>query len=108
MAGMTHEYSAFPNKLWQPRYFKDVDSKTAEITKQIKELQAQGLFDQAQQIAEQNKAILSGCTLDSEYINALDEEMINLEIYAKQKKQSIFIQATEPENVVSDDVWIGD
>ncbi len=105
MAEFTHEYSQFPNKIWERRYFKDVDDSIAEVINQIKNLQSQGLYNQAQRIIEQNKDVLGKYIIDTEYLNAVDEETINLEKYAKQQKQSIYFQEDEPDGVLND-VWI--
>ncbi len=105
MAEFTHEYSQFPNKVWERRYFKDVDDSIAEVINQIKNLQSQGLYNQAQRIIEQNKDVLGKYIMDTEYLNAVDEETINLEKYAKQQKQSIYFQEAEPDGVLND-VWI--
>lgn len=105
MAEFTHEYSQFPDKVWERRYFKDVDDSIAVEINQIKNLQAQGLYNQAQRIVEQNKDVLGKYIVNSEYFNAADEELINLEKYAKQKKQSIFFQTEEPDAELND-VWI--
>ena len=108
MAEMTHEYSQFPDKIWERRYFKDADDGIATIINQIKNLQSQGLYNQAQRIVEQNKDVLGKYIVDSEYLNAIDEELINLEIYSKQQQQSIYIQSEEPENAMLGAVWISD
>lgn len=108
MAEMTHEYSQFPNRVWERRNFKDADDSIAAVINQIKALQSQGLFNQAQRVVEQNKDVLGKYIVDSEYLNAIDEELINLEIYAKQQQQSVYIQSEEPENALLGSVWIGD
>ncbi len=106
MAEFTHEYSQFPNKVWERRYFKDVDDSVAEVINQIKNLQSQGLYNQAQRIIEQNKDVLGKYIINTEYLNAVDEEMINLEKYTKQQKQSIYFQEDEPDGGILNDVWI--
>lgn len=105
MPEFTHEYSQFPDKVWERRYFKDVDDSIADEINQIKSLQAQGLYNQAQRIVEQNKDIIGKYSVDCEYFNGVDEELINLEKYAKQKKQSIYFQTEEPDAELND-VWI--
>lgn len=105
MSDFTHEYSQFPDKVWERRYFKDVDDTIAEVINQIKNLQSQGLYNQAQRIIEQNKDVLGKYIIDTEYVNAVDEELINLEKYAKQQKQSIYFQENEPDGVLND-IWI--
>lgn len=105
MSDFTHEYSQFPDKVWERRYFKDVNDTIAEVINQIKNLQSQGLYNQAQRIIEQNKDVLGKYIIDTEYVNAVDEELINLEKYAKQQKQSIYFQENEPDGVLND-IWI--
>jgi len=105
MSEFTHEYSQFPDKVWERRNFKDVDDSVATEINQIKKLQAQGLYNQAQRIVEQNKDVIGKYNVGSEYFNGVDEELINLEKYAKQKKQSIFFQTEEPDAELND-VWI--
>lgn len=107
MAGMTHEYSKFPEQVMELHNFKDADDSIASIINQIKNLQSQGLYDQAQRIVEQNGDTLKRYVLSTEYLNAIDEETRNVQIYAKTVSQSIFIQNDEPEALLND-VWIGD
>lgn len=108
MAELTHEYSQFPDKVWERRYFKDVNDSIGNVINQIKTLQAQGLYNQAQRLVEQNKDVLGSYSINSEYLNAIDEELINLEKYAKSQKQSVYIQNEEPEICYTGDVWISD
>lgn len=106
MAEMTHEYSQFPDKVMELHHFKDADDSIADVFNQIKNLQAQGLYNQAQRIVEQNKDVLGSYILSTEYLNAIDEEIRNLQIYSKSASQSIFIQNSEPDALLYD-VWIG-
>lgn len=108
MAGYTHEYSQFPNALWEKHTFKDADDSIAQVLNNIKSLQSQGLYNQAQRIVEQNKDVLGQYMIDSQYFNHMDEEIRNLEIYARQVQQSIYIQTAEPSECATNDVWIGD
>lgn len=106
MAEFTHEYSQFPNKVMEVRNFRDADDTIASVINQIKSLQSQGLYNQAQRIVEQNKDVLGSYIVDTEYLNTLDEETRNLQIYSKMVQQSIYIQDEEPEAMLND-VWIG-
>lgn len=106
MTEMTHEYSKFPEQIMELHNFKDADDSIASIINQIKNLQAQGLYNQAQRIVEQNKDVLGSYMLSTEYLNTIDEETRNLQIYAKSVAQSIYIQDDEPEALLND-VWIG-
>lgn len=107
MAGMTHEYSNFPNEIYKPNKFKDVDDSIANLINEIKSLQHQGLYDQANRVVEKNKDVLKQYRFNSETFNHIEEETRNLEIYAKQAQQSIYVQDEEPESAILGDVWIG-
>lgn len=106
MAEMTHEYSQFPEQIMELHNFKDADDSIAKVINQIKNLQAQGLYNQAQRIVEQNKDVLGSYIISAENLNAIDEETRNLQIYSKQVQQSIYYQDSEPSGFLYD-VWIG-
>jgi hypothetical protein len=108
MASITNEYSQFPNKVMERHYFKDVDDSIAPLIIQIKELQAQGDYDRVNQIIAKNMENLAQYTLSAEYINLIDEEIRNLQIYAKSNKQSFYVGEEEPDDIEALDVWIGD
>lgn len=108
MASYTHDYSNFPAQILTRHNFRDVDDSIASIINQIKELQADGKYSEAAQYIEQHKAQLGPYVLGSEYMNTLDEETRNIEIYTKAKKQQIYYQNDEPSSISSvDDVWLG-
>lgn len=106
MAEMTHEYSQFPEQIMELHNFKDADDSIANVINQIKDLQSQGLYNQAQRIVEQNKDVLGSYIISAENLNAIDEETRNLQIYSKQVQQSIYYQDSEPSGFLYD-VWIG-
>jgi hypothetical protein len=109
MANYTHEYSAFPAQNLTRHNFKDVDDSIASIINQIKILKANGEYDRAAEYIEANKSTLGPYVLGSEYLNTIDEETRNVEIYAKSKKQQIFYQDDEPgETANTNDVWLGE
>lgn len=108
MAKMTHEYSSFPEKIFEENKFKDVDDSIADIINHIKSLESQGLYNQARRIVEQNRDALQNRVISAENMNAIDEEIRNLEIYALQAQQSIFAQPEEPDTDILGTVWIGD
>lgn len=108
MANYTHEYSNFPSQLYTRHHFKDVDDSVGHLVEQIKELQARGEFDLINEIIKVNKNKLGQYVFGSEYPNGIDEELRNLEIFTKNKKQSIFYQPDDPEDMAGlADVWIG-
>lgn len=109
MANYTHEFSNFPNEILTRHEFKDVDDTIANIVNQIKELQAKGEYSRAAQYIDMNKDTLGPYVLGSEYLNTIDEETRNVEIYTKAKKQQIFYQDDNPEGVAYQyDVWLGE
>lgn len=104
--GYTHEYSNFPDTLYSFHNYQDADDSIAPLINQIKDYMASGNYDQAKYFIEQNKDALAPYVLNMETMNALEEEIRNLEIYAMTKQQSIYISATEPEEPEVNDVWI--
>ncbi len=109
MADYTHEFSNFPDEILTRHNFKDVDDSVASIVNQIKELQAAGEYDRAAQYIDMNKDTLGPYVLGSEYLNTIDEETRNVEIYTKAKKQQIYYQDNEPDKTAYQyDVWLGE
>lgn len=109
MASYTHEYSSFPDQLLTRHNFKDADDSIASIINQINILKSQGQYSRAAAYIEANKETLGPYVLGSEYLNTIDEETRNVEIFAKAKKQQIFYQNDEPSDIAFvGDVWLGD
>ena len=109
MADYTHEYSNFPTNIYTLHNFldlKDAPTSVSMVVSEIKELILQGSYNQAALKLEENKNILSQYMIDATFINTLDEELRNLEIYTKTKKQALYYSTEEPEGV-SGDIWIG-
>lgn len=104
--GYTNEYSNFPNTLYTLHNYKDADDTIAPLVNQIRGYMASGNYDQARYFIDQNKAVLEPYVLNMETINALEEEIRNLEIYAISKVQSIYITLIEPSAPEVNDVWI--
>ena len=105
MANYTNEYSKLPYQIMEPHNYKDVDDSIAEIVNQIKSLQSQGLYNQANRLVENNKDVLGKYVFSVEAFNAIEEETRNLEIMCKEKKQSIYYNE-EPDNPQKNDVCI--
>lgn len=108
MASYTHEYSDFPNAVYSVHNFldlKDAPTSVATIVTQIKTHIVNKQFAQAAALLEDNKNILAQYMVDAKYINTLDEELHNLEIYTKSKKQAIYYTENKPDGVAGD-VWI--
>ena len=90
--------------------YKDADNTVGELIAQIKAYQEAGDFDAAQAIITEHAAELKPYALDAAAINKYVEEIRNLEIYTKSKKQQVFYSPTEEEAscyVDINDVWLG-
>ena len=105
MAKYTNEYSKLPSQIMELHNYKDVDDSIAEIVNQIKSLQSQGLYNQANRLVENNNDVLGKYVFSVEAFNAIEEETRNLEIMCKEKKQSIYFEQ-EPDNPEKNDIWI--
>jgi len=100
----------WPNSLIDLTNYKDADNTVGPIIAQIKAYQEAGDFDSAQQLITQHASTLKKYCFDSAAINKYIEELRNLMIYTKAKKQQIFYEPTEDDfanYAVLQDVWIG-
>ena len=105
MARYTNEYSKLPYQIYEPHEYKDVDDTIASYVNDIKSLQSQGKYDEANRYIEQYKNVLGKYVFSVEAFNAIEEETRNLEIMCKERKQSIFYEE-EPNDPLLYDVWI--
>ena len=105
MAKYTNEYSKLPYQIMELHNYKDVDDSIATIVNEIKRLQSNGLYNQANRLVENNKDVLGKYVFSVEAFNAIEEETRNLEIMCKEKKQSIYYNE-QPSDPVLYDVWI--
>lgn len=108
MASYTHEYSSFPTNLYTVNNFldlKDAPSNVVALVQQIKDYLLNGNYNQASSVLASNKSTLKRYIVDAQYINKLDEELRNLEIYTRTKKQGLYYQTSKPD-CVAGDVWI--
>lgn len=107
MAYFEREYSNYPEQLITLHEYKDVDDKIAPVINEINELQAQGLYNQAARIVENNADILSQYIFGSEEINTIIQELRNAQLYAKQRQQFIWFEDENDEPpAIYGDVWI--
>lgn len=100
----------WPNSLIDLTNYRDADNTVGPLIAQIKQYQESGDYDAAQQLIILNIDTLKKYTLDASYINKYVEELRNLEIYTKSKKQQIFYEPTEDEAATYadlQDVWLG-
>lgn len=109
MSSYTNEYSNFPDEILTRHEFLDADDSIASIIEQIKTLKAAGSYSQAATYIENHKDELGQYVLGNEYLNTIDEETRNVEIYAKAKKQQIYYTDSEPDDdPYIGDVWLGE
>lgn len=82
----------------------------ATIMNQIRAYQSEGDYEHANELIQQYSEQLKNCSFDSAAVNKYVEELRNLEIYTKARKQQIFYGPEQEASVylVPDDVWIGD
>lgn len=100
----------WPKSLLDLTDYRDADNTVGILIAQIKSYQEAGDFDAAQELIRQNYDTLKHYTFSSGSINKYIEELRNLEIYTKSKKQQIFYEPTEEVAsiyAVLQDVWIG-
>ena len=111
MAKYTHEAGAqWPEHLIDLTHYKDADNTVGSTIAQIKELQEAGDFDGAQAIIDAQGSNLKQYVFDSAAINKYVEELRNLQIYTKARKQQIFYNDNYEEvdaYVENQDVWLG-
>lgn len=108
MVEYEREFSSFPEKKITLHNFKNVDDTIAPVINQINALRAQGLYDQASRIMQNNFDILSNYIIDAITFRTFEEEIRNTQIYAKQVQQSVFFEESEDDvDCIEGDVWIG-
>lgn len=108
MGTYTHEYSEFPNRMYSVHNFldlKDAPQNVLDVVMQIKTHILNNEYSAAAELLNQYKSMLASYMVDATYLNTIDEELRNLEIYTKTKKQSLYYQEEKPAGVVGD-IWI--
>ena len=98
--------SQFPDTIYAPVGYLDATNEIAELINQIKALQSANDFTAIQELLSANPQ-LKKYMFGSKDINRIDEEIVNLERYAKNVQQQIFYQTENPSSHISKgDVWI--
>lgn len=105
MSKYENEYSNFPSQKITKHNFKNIDDSIAPVINQINALRAQGLYNQAARIIQDNHDTLSQYIADSTTFRTWEEEIYNAQTFAKQVQQSIYFDESEPE-CLEGDVWI--
>lgn len=106
MSIYSHEFSNFPEQLITKHNFVNVDDSTASLVNQINSLRLSGKYNEAAKLIRENSDRLKNRVADSSTFRTLEEEILNTQIYAKQKQQVVFTQDDEPEGELGD-IWIG-
>lgn len=106
----TSEYSNFgKNQIYTPHNFSGLNNKLAESWNRIKRYIADGNYDLYNQEIAKYGELLKNCALTSDVINAISEELRNIEIVALQSKgQTLTYASTCPTELQRDDIWISD
>lgn len=108
MANYENEFSNFPVQKITKHNFKNVDDSIADVINQINSLRAQGLYDQAANIIQNNFETLSHYIVDAVTFRTWEEEIYNTQKYARQVQQSIFFDESEKDfDGIEGDVWLG-
>lgn len=106
MATYEWEYSNFPNEKITRHDFRNVNDAVSETINSIKELQAQGKYNEAADIIKNNPS-LSQYIVDAVTFRTWEEEIYNTQRYAKKVQQQIYFEDEEPDYCEEDDIWIG-
>lgn len=109
MGKLEYEFSRFPEALYTKHNFKNVLEAPPEVYAAImliKDAIQSGNYDKASRLLSENKALITDYWIDADTINAIEEEIHNLETYAKTVSQSHYYCEEEP-NCIEGDVWIG-
>lgn len=108
MSSYEREFSNFPDKKITLHNFKNVDDNIASIINQINSLREQGLYSQAAIIINENKDSLSQYIVDAITYRTWEEEIFNVQKYARQNQQSIYFDENENDfDGIEGDVWVG-
>lgn len=101
------EFSNFPNGKIKLHNFKNFDNDVADIINEIKGFQAQGQYNDAASVIENNRDLLSHYVVDAVTFRTWEEEIYNTQKYAKKVQQKIYFEDEEPDYCEEDDIWIG-
>lgn len=101
------EFSNFPNGKIKLHNFKNFDNDVADIINIIKSYQANGEYDEAAGVIQDNINLLSHYVVDAVTFRTWEEEIYNTQIYAKKVQQSVYFEDKEPEYCEENDIWIG-
>lgn len=101
------EFSNFPNGKIKLHNFKNFDNEIADIINKFKSYQANGEYDKAAGVIQDNINLLSHYVVDAVTFRTWEEEIYNTQIYATKKQQTIHFEDKEPEYCEENDIWIG-
>ena len=106
MTEFEREFSNFPTVKITKHNFKNIDDNIADVINQINALRAQGLYNQAARLIQNNSDILSQYIADAATFRTWEEEIYNTQVYAKSIQQSVYFDDTQPD-CIEGDVWLG-
>lgn len=98
-------YSNFPASIMTLSGFQDVTDSNASLINRIKDLRRSGKYAEANQLINNNAAIIKKMSINAQWVNKMEEELINAQIFAIKNQQQVYIQTTEPE-AEENDIWL--
>lgn len=103
--GHTPDQWPLPQTNYQP-INTSAGSQLSTLINTIKTRQAEGNYEDAQQIIDDNQQLLSQYVFDTSKINQYVEEIRNIQVYALQHKQQIYYGNIN--GIAIGDIYIGD
>ena len=109
MSQYENEFSNFPQQLITLHNFKNIDDTVGNLINKINSYRSQGAYTEAVNFIQNNPS-LSQYVVDAVTFRTWEEEIYNVQKYAKQQQQSIYFEEDELEvlaYVIEGDVWLG-
>lgn len=106
---MTSEYSQLGSgQLYQAHNFENVNEDISQLYYEIKKCRSTGDYKRLKELIESLNITLNKNSITSKHVNAISEELRNMEIISKeQKEQTIFYGSAIPSDIRTNDIWIG-
>ena len=103
--------SQFPSQVMTLKQYENVSDTLAGYVNTIKSLRANGKYTEANEMIEKYKTVLQNVSIDASFINKLQEEIRNTQIYAKKHQQQVYFTYSDgtgddKEEAEDDDIWM--
>ena len=96
----------FPESVMDSGNFLDVNDDMKDVISQINSARKAGKYNVVKTLYEEYKDVLDRVDLGADKINSLIEEIRNVQIFAKEAHQQIYVQSKEPEVLFDGLIWI--